>query len=115
MLYNFPIRFKGDDILRYVFPSKQKAVQKTLDLAKKDNRINKIILFGSAITLRCGDTSDIDIALDTSSNNEDDFLNIVKPFYREVPSEIDIIHLNTVKSELLKKEISKGLCIYAKQ
>ncbi len=50
-MYIFPKRCEGVDELKYIFPSKQKAVQKAIELAMADDRIERLIIFGSAITL----------------------------------------------------------------
>ena len=111
----FPIKYEGDDVLRYIFPSKQKAVQTAIDIAGRDHRIEKLIIFGSAITKSCGMGSDIDIAIDAPNANTDEFLKIAHSFYRDVPSEIDVIHYNNIRSELLRENVNKGVCVYVKK
>ena len=71
----FPIIVQGEASLQYVFPTKQKAVQSAIDIARADRRIRRLILFGSAITLNCGIRSDIDLAIDAPGLNEQDFFN----------------------------------------
>ena len=114
-MYIFPLKYEGAEVLRHIFPSKQRAVQKTIDIAKSDERINRVIVFGSAVTMQCGADSDIDIAIDNSCTDEDSFAALAGVFYREVPSEIDVINYNRINSELLKENIEKGVCVYAKQ
>lgn len=101
----------GDPILHHVFPSKQKAVQTVISIAKSEPIVEKVILFGSATSMRCGPQSDIDVAV-VADVSDDNFLKIAHRLYVEVPSEIDVNHLNTVRSELLKQEINKGVVIY---
>ena len=110
----FPKRFEGAEELKYIFPSKQKAVQKAIELAAVDSRIERLIIFGSAITMKCGIGSDIDIALDVPDMDFDDFAKLVRPFYSDIPSEVDVIHYNDIHSELLKREIDKGVCVYVR-
>ena len=114
-MYIFPLKCEGAEVLRHIFPSKQRAVQKTIDIAKSDERINRVIVFGSAVTMQCGADSDIDIAIDNNCPDEDSFAALAGVFYREVPSEIDVINYNRVNSDLLKENIEKGVCVYAKQ
>ena len=98
-MYIFPKRCEGADELKYIFPSKQKAVQKAIELAMKDSRIKRLIIFGSA--------------LDVPNMNFDEFTKLARPFFTEIPSEVDIIHYNEIRSELLKTEINRGVCVYA--
>lgn len=111
----FPIVTSGDKMLKYVFPSKQAAAQTAISLAQNDKRIARLVIFGSAVTTDCGITSDIDLAIDAPSVDDDEFLKIIRPFYRDVESEIDIVHYNRIRNDILKKEIDeKGVCVYAK-
>lgn len=114
-MYIFPKRCEGVEELKYIFPSKQSAVQKAIELASVDNRIKRLIIFGSAVTMKCGIGSDIDIALDVPNVNFDDFAKLARPFYTEIPSEVDVIHYNDIHSELFKNEVDKGVCVYARQ
>lgn len=112
-MYIFPVRFEGAEELKYIFPSKQRAAQKAIELAKADSRVMRLIVFGSAVTLGCGIGSDIDIAIDAPGVNGDEFLSLAHPFLSEIPSEVDIVHYNSITGELLKNEIhSKGVAIY---
>ena len=112
-MYIFPIKYEGAEELKYIFPSKQKAAQKAIELARADSRVIRLIVFGSAVTLNCGIGSDIDIAIDAPEVSGEEFLSLAHPFLSEIPSEVDIIHYNSIGSELLKNEIcSKGVAIY---
>lgn len=111
----FPVVTKGDNTLQYVFPTKQKAAQIAINLAKADDRIERLILFGSAVTMNCGTSSDIDVAIDAPSISKEEFLKIARTFYHEVPSELDMVHYNRITSSLLKDEIDKkGVNMYVK-
>ena len=114
-MYIFRKRCEGSEKLKYIFPSKQKAVQKAIELAMNDSRIKRIIIFGSAITMKCGSGSDLDIALDIPDMDFDGFTKIARPFFTEIPSEVDVIHYNDIRSELLKNEVNKGVCVYDRQ
>lgn len=113
-MYTFPVRFNGSEKLKYIFPSKQKDVQKAIEIAEKNEKIRRMIIFGSAVTMNCGIGSDIDIAIDAPDIRDDDeFIAIAKPFRKALESEIDIIHLNSTKNDLLRNEIlTKGVDIY---
>lgn len=110
----FPVRVKnGIEELKYIFPNKQKDVQKAFEIAKKQEKIERLILFGSSLTYSCGIGSDIDIAIDAPTvTSEDEFCKIIKPIKKTLNSESDILHFNSIKNELLKSEIvEKGLII----
>lgn len=110
----FPVRCEGDDVLKYIFPSKQRDVQSAIEAARQNTQIKRLIVFGSAVTLNCGMGSDLDIAVDAPSiESEDDFLKLVRPIRRAVQSETDIVHYNCIRSALLKQEIDqKGIEVY---
>ncbi len=114
-MYVFPKRCRGSEKLKYIFPSKQKAVQKAIELAMSDIRIERLIIFGSAVTMKCGSGSDVDIALDVPNIDFDEFAKLARPFFTEIPSEVDVIHYNEIRSEMLKNEVDKGVCVYARQ
>ena len=111
---NFPRRCDGADTLKYIFPSMQKEVQKVIDAIKSIDCIQRIIIFGSAVTLNCGMRSDLDIAVDAPGiTDEDEFLRIIRPIKKAVDVETDIIHYNSIQSELLLNEINtKGVDVY---
>ena len=112
-MYIFPKKCEGAEELKYIFPSKQKAAQKAIELAYADKRIKRLIVFGSALTLDCGIGSDIDIAINAPNVSREEFLSVAHPFMREIPSEVDIVNYNNIGSELLKNEIlSKGVELY---
>lgn len=112
-MYIFPVRCEGAEELKYIFPSKQRAAQKAIELAHADKRIKRVIVFGSAVTVNCGIGSDIDIAIDAPDISEDEFCLMARPFRREITSGVDIVHYNDIKNELLKSEImNKGVVIY---
>lgn len=109
----FPVVTSGDEALKYIFPSKQRAAQQAIALAKQDGRIRRLIAFGSAVTMRCGTGSDLDLAVDAPNVSEEGFLKIARSFYRGIDSEVDMVHYNTIHSPLLKKEIDeKGVNLY---
>ena len=115
-MYVFPVVTKGDDTLKYVFPTKQRAAQTAIALARADDRIDRLVIFGSAVTMQCGMTSDIDIAIDAPDVSEEDFMKLARGFYRGIDSEVDVIHYNTIRNALLKREIDeKGVNVYVKR
>ena len=59
----FPQVAKGSERLKYIFPSKQRDAQIAINIASADERIERLIVFGSAVSPDCGTDSDIDIAV----------------------------------------------------
>ena len=111
----FPQVVTGEETLKYVFPTKQKDVQTAIDLAKSDIRIERLIVFGSSVTLNCGMTSDIDMAIDAPGVSFEEFPELAHDFYRMIESEVDLIQYNQIRNALLKDEIDrKGVTVYAK-
>ena len=110
----FPKRVEGAEELKYIFPSKQKDVQRAIEIAQKTEGIRKLTVFGSAVTLNCGIGSDIDISVDAPDIRDDDEFNmLVRPIRKTLESEVDIIHFNSVRSDMLRNEIlTKGVDVY---
>ena len=105
----------GPEILTSIFPTKQRFVNDVISLAATIPEIEKIAVFGSAVTLDCGTTSDLDLALWLTDPSEDAFLAVCRKFYRTVDTEMDIINYKQIHLSLLRDEIDrKGVLIYAK-
>lgn len=114
-MYKFSSVIPGDEVLQYIFPTKQRAAQEAIEIAKKNDKIQRLIIFGSAVTPCCGMTSDLDLAIDAPDLSEDSFLKIARQFYCAIDSELDVVHYNEIRNSLLKKEIDeKGVSVYAK-
>ena len=113
-MHIFPVRCSGAEELKYIFPSKQRDVQRAIEIAQKTAGIRKLTVFGSAVTLDCGIGSDIDLAVDAPEIKDDDeFALMVRPIRQALESEIDIIHFNSIHSDLLRSEIlTKGVDVY---
>ena len=111
----FPVVARGSETLKYVFPSKQRDVQKAIEIASADERIDRLILFGSAVTRNCGTTSDIDLAVSAPGMSEEAFLKVTRRFRLAMDSDIDILHYESIRDELLNQEIKKkGVTVYAR-
>lgn len=112
-MYIFPLKNGHDEAVKYIFPSKQKDVQSAIDAVRRFPAVRQLIVFGSAVTPNCGIGSDVDLAIDMPSASEDDFMKVYRALRKSLSGEADIIHYNTVRNELLKKEIAeKGVCVY---
>lgn len=113
-MYKFPKRCEGDDILVHIFPAMQKQVQRVIDYAKTSEKIKRVRVFGSAVTLNCGIGSDLDIAIDAPDIiSDEDFFKISRPIRNLLDVNADIMHYNRIHSELLLNEIdTKGVDVY---
>lgn len=115
-MWIFPVVTKGSETLKYVFPSKQKDVQKAIEIASADERIERLILFGSAVTKDCGTESDLDIAVSAPEMDDDAFLTVVRRFHLAIDSEVDLVRLESIRDRTLDREIQrKGVTVYAKR
>ena len=52
------------DNAELIFPTKQRAVGKMVEVCRKDSNVKRVIVFGSAVTSACNPWSDIDIFFD---------------------------------------------------
>lgn len=107
----FPIRIEnGDDVIKHIFPSKQKDVQALINQAKINAQVKKLFVFGSALTWNCGIFSDLDVAIEHDENAP--FEQIASSFLRCVKGKTDILEYNGIQSDLLKKNIKNGVLVY---
>lgn len=89
-----------------IFPLQQKYVAALVDGLKKNNHVNKIIIFGSSLTPVCHIDSDIDVYLDLNEDVKVDFPFINRPY--------DYWN-NYTADESLKEEIKRsGVIVYEK-
>ena len=76
--------------------------------------VDKIILFGSRAQNKSNKTSDIDIAIYGNNWTSTD-INLVYDKLEENISTIfqfDVLHYNSLRNDILKKEINKGITLY---
>ena len=99
----FPKVVDGCDSLKYVFPTKQKDARTAVDIAGRNSRIARLIVFGSAVTDRLGQTSDLGLAVDAPGVCEDDFAKIARGFWKAIPSEVDIVDYNGIKKRITER------------
>jgi len=108
----FPVKYDGDECLKYIFPSMQKEVQRVIDKAKDNEQIKRIVVFGSSVTWNCGLGSDLDVAV-FGNFDEDMFMKVYRLLKTDAQCDMDILHYEDIRSELLKYEIdTKGVEIY---
>jgi uncharacterized protein len=87
-----------------------------LSVIKKQERINKVILFGSRAKGTYTPGSDIDLALSGTNLVTDDILDIfVDLDYLDLPYKFDLIILERIKEKDLKDHITRvGIILYDK-
>lgn len=116
-IFYFPIVVNNDsyDCAR-IHPLMQKKVNDIYNEIKKNKIIEKVIIFGSSVNIRCNKNSDLDIAIkikDDNFNRENQ--NLISEVIQEISDyNSDIIWLNTidVESQLYRNISSKGVIIY---
>ena len=101
---------------RRIHPLKQRLVYEVYNKILELNIIEKAIVFGSSVNIRCNTKSDLDIALyikDDSFNRNNQ--NIISEEMQELCNyNLDIIWLNNINkdSQLYNNIIKKGVVIY---
>ena len=99
-----------------IHPLMQRVVNDIYEYVKTNNSIEKVIIFGSAINIRCNNKSDIDVALKIRNECFNiEYKNKISEIIQEISNfNADIIWLNTIdKNSRLYENISKkGVVIY---
>ena len=118
------VQIKIDNKLINVADLKERYIYNIVDAAKKCNYIDSIVLFGSSISERCKEESDIDIAVFgnvsksrclTSKSFKDFAKNLY--LFDDYEQNYDILYFNSGQSADIGilGEISKGEVIYARE
>lgn len=115
--FYFPIVVKNDNYdCQRIHPLKQKIVDEVYNYIKDNVMIEKVIIFGSAINVRCNNKSDVDIAIKVKEEyfNKESKNNISEDIQEICDYNSDIIWLNTIdeKSQLYYNINTKGVVIY---
>lgn len=100
---------------------KRRIVYEIVEMAKKHTCIQKIVVFGSAITDRCTEHSDIDLWIDCSINCYDS-QGVFVPEVDEIISEIDaitnynadILFNEQLVGSYVEDSARNGVCVYDK-
>ena len=99
-----------------IHPLMQRVVNDIYEYVKTNNSIEKVIIFGSAINIRCNNKSDIDVALKIRNECFNiEYRNKISEKIQEISNfNADIIWLNTIdKNSRLYENISKkGVVVY---
>ena len=115
--FYFPIIISNDNYeCNRIHPLMQKKVNEIYNIIKNYKEIEKVVLFGSSVNIRCNNNSDIDIAIKI----KDEYFNrSIQNIISETIGEItnyncDIVWINTIdKLSLLFNNINTlGVIIY---
>ncbi len=115
--FYFPIIIQNNNYeCNRIHPLKQKVVSDIYDYVKVKKEIQKVIIFGSSVNIRCNKKSDIDIAIELKDSY---FTRIIQNEISEEIQEIceynsDILWLNKIEQNtILYNNINKkGVVIY---
>lgn len=117
-MYQFPVVVESQYDLRGIYPPAQTYVKQILD--ELPEYIEKVFVFGSAVSLRWGTDSDLDFLFITDKPSQE-VLKEMSPILRSIKICIDLIiksseTLNTERStsiNSLGSEIEReGVCVY---
>lgn len=112
--YIFPtiVTNSNYDVSR-IHPLKQKVVNEIYEFVSKDNRIKKVIIFGSSCTIRCNKDSDIDVCVELIDNSNDIKNEISEKIQTITKFNSDILWFDRLKKGTnIYNNINKGVTIY---
>lgn len=105
--------------IRKIHPLKQKLVCDIVSLAKQDDGVREIIVYGSATSNRCHEGSDLDICIAWNFDCFDEegvYVPAAAKLLREVSitgdGHVDVMPYTSWISEDVVREIKKGVVIY---
>lgn len=102
-----------------IHPLKQKIVKGIVDVAKKDNNVKRLIIFGSSIRYDCDIFSDLDICIDWLKPCYDEE-GVLKPFTRNMRKTIssitcgksDVVNYDYLDGTDVKNAVNNGVIVY---
>ncbi len=92
---------------------KRDAVEQAVEIAQETDVIKRLIVFGSAVTNDCGESSDIDLCLDVSCDTRD--MRLFRPvcdFNKACDYNCDILFYQKIGDKLKKEIDTKGVEVY---
>lgn len=90
-----------------IYPIQQRKVRQLIDDISANNNINRIIIFGSSVNDRCRIGSDVDVYVETDSENI--ILNDTYDFA------YDLFTNQSVDDKFKNEIINKGVVVYTNQ
>lgn len=93
-----------------IHPLKQKEVVSIVESLKNNNKVLRIVVFGSAVEFRCTSRSDIDIYVET----DEEECKITLP-YDTLVSEVDVVRNLNHKTRLFEQIEKTGIVVYERR
>lgn len=90
-----------------IFPTKQKYVKEIIDALQEDAAVQRVVIFGSAVTSACNPWSDIDMYIEQSENK--------KVSLPPVKTDLDVWTNYTADETLLREIVKKGVTVYERR
>lgn len=91
-----------------IHPLQQKKVLEIVEYLSQNKNVNKIILFGSSITDRCNNNSDVDLYVELNENQN----HLIQKYFNFV---YDLWTNYTAPDELKEEIFKKGVLVYEKK
>lgn len=112
-IVHFPIIVSDNQIdMSRIYPTKQRNIKNVLSALRTDDRINRLTLFGSSITMACNKDSDIDLAVDLKEYSTTVRNDISEKIQLACNWNADIIWMDHLSSDdRIYKDIMKGLVL----
>ncbi len=104
--------YEGDSNMKLI----ENNIQKIIDLCKR-HKVHKLFVFGSVLTDRFNDDSDVDLVVDFNKTEVEDYFDNYFDFKYSLQDllgrEIDLLEEQTIKNPYLKKNVdSTKMLIY---
>ena len=102
-----------------IHPIKQKLVRDIVDVARNDQGVKRIIIFGSSIRYDCDITSDLDICVDWQEDCYDPE-GVLMPFTRNLRKAIslitkgraDVVNYGYIEGTAVEDAVKEGVLVY---
>lgn len=102
-----------------IHPIKQKQVEEIVAVARDDQEVKRLIIFGSSIRYDCDITSDLDICIDWK-NDCYDADGVLKPFTRNMRRAIsritkgkaDVVNYDYLEGTAIENAAKEGVVVY---
>ena len=110
---HFPIVVSDDYIdMSKIYPTKQKAVKNIVDQLRSEVSLDKLILFGSSITMRCHKDSDLDFCVGLKQSTVEIKNEISEKIQEACNWSADILWLDRISAEdRIYHDIMKGVVL----